>query len=400
MLQIADRFEGISGSEIRKIFKYLADPGIISLAGGNPSPRAFPGEQLAEIAKELILKDADHVLQYGATAGQPRLLDLLAGMNADIMRAGDGIITLTGSSQGIDCFARSVLNEGDAVLAEAPTFLGAIQTFRLSRANVHTVELEDDGPNLEQLEEQIVRHRPKFFYTIPTFQNPSGITASLEKRRGAYEICARHEVMILEDDPYGSLRFEGEELPSIKSMDEAGIVCRLSSFSKTISPGLRVGYAIAPEPIIRCFNLIKQGADVHTSNLSQSLVYEYISRGFYEPHISKICALYKDHRDVMLAALDECAPEGVTYTRPEGGLFVWAHLPRGLDARKLFETCVARGVAFVPGEPFLRTGAIKRRCVSISPCRRETRSRKRFGVCATRSGKKWGTYDKERVRHA
>lgn len=359
MLQVADRFEGISGSEIRKIFSYLADPQIISLAGGNPSPMAFPDKVLADIAREIILEEGDRVLQYGATVGVPTLLTLLRRENKGIMRPGDDLITLTGSSQGIDCFARTILNEGDPILVEAPTFLGAIQTFRLARAKIHVVDLEHDGPNLKQLEERIETVRPKFFYTIPTFQNPSGITASLEKRQGVYEICRKHEVLILEDDPYGRLRFEGDPLPSLKSMDEEGIVCRLASFSKTISPGLRVGYAIAPEPIIHCFNLLKQGADVHTSNLSQYLVYEYVTRGFYEQHIREICALYKDHRDVMLGALDAYAPEGMTYTRPEGGLFIWVHLPQGMDARSLFETCIEKKVAFVPGEPFFAHGGHK-----------------------------------------
>ncbi|MBD5560547.1 MAG: PLP-dependent aminotransferase family protein [Clostridia bacterium] len=356
MQRIADRFAGITGSEIRKIFSLLADPEIISLAGGNPAPETFPSAAIAEIAEQVLRERGERILQYGATPGISSLLELLSRENADIMRPGDGVITLTGSSQGIDFFARTVLNEGDPVVVESPTFLGALQTLRFARADIRGVPLEEDGPDIGALEAVLREHHPKFFYTIPTFQNPTGITASADKRRAVYDLCLKYETLILEDDPYGQLRFEGSHIPSLKSMDEAGIVCRLASFSKTISPGLRVGYAVAPKDIIQCFNLLKQGADVHTANLTQAIVCEYIERGFYKPHIDEICGLYRAHRDRMLSALDRHMPAGCTYTRPDGGLFIWVELPESLDAGELFVKCVENKVAFVPGTSFFADG--------------------------------------------
>ena len=352
MQRIADRFAGITGSEIRKIFSLLADPDIISLAGGNPSPASFPSEEIANIARDLLLQQGARILQYGATPGRSSFLQLLRQENARIMRPGDDLITLSGSSQGIDFFSRTILNEGDPVAVEAPTFLGALQTLRFGRADIHSVRLEEDGPDLNDLERVLREYRPKIFYTIPTFQNPTGITASAAKRQAVYDLCVRYETLILEDDPYGQLRFEGHHIPSLKSLDEEGIVCHLASFSKTISPGLRVGYAVAPKDIIQCFNLLKQGADVHTSNLSQAIVEEYIQRGLYAPHVAEVCALYRAHRDQMLSCLEAQAPAGIHWTRPDGGLFIWVNLPDGLDAGKLFVECVENKVAFVPGSSF------------------------------------------------
>ncbi len=356
MRQFANRFDGVTGSEIRKIFALLADPEIISFAGGNPSPEAFPGDVLADISSNLLTKDSAWVLQYGDTRGVPALLAYLKNRNAAIMQETDDLIMLSGSSQGIEMFARTMLNEGDAMLVESPTFLGALQTFLLARANVKTVDLKEDGVNIGELEEKIVKYAPKFFYVIPTFQNPSGITTSGSKRKEIYEVCKRHNVMILEDDPYAELRYTGEPLLSIKSYDDCGLVCKLSSFSKTISPGLRVGYAIAHKDVIGKFNLLKQGQDVHTSNLTQAMVYEFMNRGYYPGHIKTLCAKYKEHRDTMLAALDAYAPEGMAYTRPAGGLFLWATLPENVNARRLFEKCVENKIAFVPGSPFFADG--------------------------------------------
>jgi len=260
----AGRFDGVEGSEIRKIFSLLAVPDMISFAGGNPSPLCFPSQQIGEITDELIQKHASSVFQYGNTVGTSSLLQTVREMNSHLMREDDDLIILTGSSQGIEMTARAFINKGDTMLVESPTFLGALQTFKLAEADVKTVSLQPDGPDLAELEEKIKEYKPKFFYIIPTFQNPSGITTSLAKRKKIYEICANHNVVILEDDPYAELRYEGEALPAIKSFDTQGLVIKLSSFSKTISPGLRVGAAIAHKNIIFKFNLAKQGLDVHT----------------------------------------------------------------------------------------------------------------------------------------
>ncbi len=356
MYEFADRLTGVTGSEIRKIFALLADPQIISFAGGNPSPAAFPCGELSRISEKLIREKGAHVLQYGATKGYGAFLELLKERDADIMKEYDDNIVLSGSSQGIEIFSRVMLNEGDAMLVESPTFLGALQTFFLARANVQTVDLKEDGIDLNELEGKIKAHKPKFFYVIPTFQNPSGITTSGEKRREIYELCKKHGVMILEDDPYAELRYEGQPIESIKSYDDCGLVCKLGSFSKTVSPGLRVGYAVAHGEVIGKFNLIKQGQDVHTSILTQAMVCEFLRSGLYAEHVQKLCVQYKEQRDCMLNAIQEHFPEGVRHTHPMGGLFIWVTLPEGMDARALFEKCVERKVAFVPGTPFFADG--------------------------------------------
>lgn len=356
MYRFAERFDGVGGSEIRKIFGLLGVPGMISFAGGNPSPDLFPADTLADISEQVIVDDGRSVLQYGGTMGVAHFIDVLKEKNRDIMKEDDDLIVLSGSSQGIDFFAHTMIERGDIMLVESPSFLGALQTFRLADADIKTVDLQEDGPDTDMLEAKIKEYNPKFFYTIPTFQNPSGITMSAEKRQKVYDICKQHGVLILEDDPYAELRYEGVPLPSIKSLDDCGLVCKLSSFSKTISPGLRVGYAIANQEVIAKFNLLKQGADVHTSNLSQALVMKFIERGLYDEHVRMLCETYKEHRDAMLRAIDIYFPDGVKHTNPQGGLFVWVTLPEWMDARKLFDACVMEKVAFVAGSPFFVDG--------------------------------------------
>jgi 2-aminoadipate transaminase len=348
----AGRFDGVEGSEIRKIFSLLAVPDMISFAGGNPSPLSFPSKQIGEITEELIQNHASSIFQYGNTVGTSSLLKTVRDMNSNIMREDDDLIVLTGSSQGIEMTARAFINKGDAMLVESPTFLGALQTFKLAEADIKSVSLQKDGVDLNDLEDKIKTVKPKFFYIIPTFQNPSGITTSTEKRKKIYEICAKYGVIILEDDPYAELRYEGEALPAIKSFDTMGLVIKLMSFSKTISPGLRVGAAIANKDIIFKFNLAKQGLDVHTANLSQNIVSEYVNRGYYLPHVAEICKQYKAQRDAMEEAIAKYFPKEVSIVHPQGGLFIWGQFPEGMNAKEIFELCVAKKVAFVPGGPF------------------------------------------------
>lgn len=359
MFQFADRFEGVEGSEIRKIFALLSDPEMISFAGGNPSPKLFPAQQLSEISSVLIAENPEWVLQYGGTKGVPALIELLSEINGDVMKKSDEIIITTGSSQGIELTARTFLNENDRIIVEAPSFLGALQTFKLNKAHMHEIPLKADGIDVELFKDKINRHKPKFFYTIPNFQNPSGITTSAEKRRWIYELCAEKHIIILEDDPYGDLRYDGEPIDSYKKYDDRGIVISLKSFSKTISPGIRVGYAIANKRIIEKFNILKQGQDVHTSNLSQGLVYEYIKRGLLKKHIKEICKAYGEQRDAMLYAIRDYFPNEVACTYPAGGLFLWVTLPEYMDAKELFTRCVEHKVAFVVGSPFYAHGGHK-----------------------------------------
>lgn len=356
MYRFAKRFDGVGGSEIRKIFGLLAVPDMISFAGGNPSPELFPEETLAEISEEIIAENGKSVLQYGGTLGVPAFIELLKYRNEDIMKETDDLVVLSGSSQGIDFFAHTMIEQGDVILAESPSFLGALQTFRLADADVKTVSMERDGLNVVELEEKIRQYNPKFLYTIPTFQNPSGITMSGQKRQKVYDTCEKYGVLILEDDPYAELRYSGQPLESIKSYDQSGIVCKLASFSKTISPGLRVGYAIAHKDIIAKFNLLKQGADVHTSNLTQAMVMEFLKRGYYDGHVKMLCAEYKKRRDAMCGAIDKYFPQDAVRTDPDGGLFVWVTLPEKVNAREVFDACVAQKVAFVVGPPFFAEG--------------------------------------------
>jgi 2-aminoadipate transaminase len=357
MYSFADRLNGISGSAIRQIFMLLEDPEIISFAGGNPSPQSFPSEELSGMAMEIIKKQGSTVLQYGGTVGLPSLIDSVAARVAKtgIQAKNDEIIIISGSSQGIDLMAKAFINPGDCVLVESPTFLGALQTFLVYQADLKSVETDACGLIPEDLEKKIKLHKPKFLYTIPTFQNPTGITMIEERRKKVLEICEKAGVLILEDDPYRDLRYAGRALPPIKSCDTTGNVVYLFSFSKIISPGIRVGAAVADAKIIQKFNVCKQGVDVHTSNLSQAMADAYCRSGLLEPHIAHINAMYRQQMDRMLLLLDSFLP-GVKHTVPEGGLFIWAELPEGKDALNVFKKAVEKKVAFVPGTHFYCEG--------------------------------------------
>lgn len=359
-MEFAKRLDRVTGSAIRAIFELLKNPGIISFAGGNPAPECFPSDDVADIAAELIRAHGDRILQYGGTPGIEALKETVISMAAQrgIQAAPNEVIITSGSTQGIGLAAKTLINPGDAILTESPTFIGALQTFLGYEANVAGVEMDEQGMITDALEEKIKQYRPKFVYTIPTFQNPTGRTISAQRRRRMIDICRKYGVLILEDDPYRDLRYSGEEAPTIKSMDEDHTVIHLMSFSKIISPGLRVGAAIADPRIIGKFGIAKQGEDLHTANLSQEIVNAYMRSGKAEAHIAKICENYRAKRDAMLLKL-EGFPKGVSFTRPDGGLFIWAALPEGIDAEALFKQCVDRGVAFVPGTHFYPDGGHK-----------------------------------------
>lgn len=359
-MEFAKRLDNVTGSAIRAIFALLGQPGMISFAGGNPSPESFPSEDVAKIAEKLIREKGSVVLQYGGTPGIAQLKETVLGMakKRGIEASPNEVIITSGSTQGIGLAAKTLINPGDVILAESPTFIGALQTFLTYEADIKGVKMDDEGMDIVDLEEQIKMYKPKFVYTIPTFQNPTGRTMSLERRKRMIEVCEKYDVLILEDDPYCDLRYSGEGVPTIKSLDKTGHVIYLLSFSKIISPGLRVGAAIADERIIAKYNVSKQGEDLHTSNLSQEIVNAYVNSGKLEGHIEEICAQYKEKRDAMLAKLEEF-PNSITYTRPDGGLFIWAELPEGIDAMPIFEKAVDNSVAFVPGTHFYADGSGK-----------------------------------------
>lgn len=359
-MEFAKRMDGVTGSAIREIFSLIARPGMISFAGGNPSPDSFPCEDLAEIAARILRQKGSIVLQYGGTPGITKLKEtvLEIASKRGIKASLDEVIITSGSTQGIGLASKVLLNPGDAMLLESPTFIGAIQTFHINEAKLIGLKTDEQGIDPGDLEEKIKKHKPKFVYTIPTFQNPTGRTAKKRRRESMAEICARYGVLILEDDPYCDLRYSGEPEPPIKSFDENNNVIYLMSFSKIISPGLRVGAAIADEKVIRKYNIAKQGDDLHTPNLSQEIVEAYVHSGKLEAHIGDICVSYGKKRDAMLKKLEEF-PKGVVFTRPDGGLFIWAELPESCDALKIFAQSVERGVAFVPGTHFFPDGGHK-----------------------------------------
>lgn len=354
----AERFHGVEGSAIRAIFSLLGDPEIISFAGGNPSPKTFPADKLAGYAARLIREQGDSVLQYGGTLGTADLLGQVQKLfeAEGLSPKKEELIILSGSSQGIDLLTKTLINPGDRIIVESPTFLGAIQTFKMYQAELIEAEMDEHGLVIADLEEKIAQYQPKFIYTIPTFQNPTGRTLPAERRKQIARLAEKYGVIILEDDPYAALRYAGEAQPSIKSFDRANRVVKLMSFSKTISPGLRVGAAYAPAEIIAKFNLGKQGQDVHTSNLTQGLVCEYIKEGAYFDGIAANCAYYAGKLDAMYAAAQKYFPKGTKLVRPEGGMFLWAELPEGIDATALFEEAVRRKVAYVPGTHFYAHG--------------------------------------------
>ena len=356
-MEFANRMDKVTGSAIREIFALLEKPGMISLAGGNPAPECFPSADLADITAKIIKERGDSVLQYGGTPGIGALkATVIRMMKArGIEASNDEVIITSGSTQGIGLAAKTMINPGDVVLAESPSFIGALQTFLIYEANLKGVEMDEEGMDIDDLEYKIKKYAPKFVYTIPTYQNPTGRTMPLQRRVKMLEVCERYGVLILEDDPYCDLRYSGDAVPPIKHLDKHNTVIYLMSFSKIVSPGLRVGAAIADSSIIAKYNIAKQGEDLHTSNLSQEIVNAYASNGLLEPHIEDIRNNYRQKRDAMLGKL-EGFPKGVKYTRPDGGLFIWAALPEGMDALKLFGQCVDEGVAFVPGTHFFPEG--------------------------------------------
>ena len=354
----ADRFNGISGSAIRAIFKVLAKPGIISFAGGNPSADALPNEQCAELAKEVLLSDGKRILQYGGTEGYPLFVESLQAYlleDYDFPVERQHILPLSGSTQGVDLICKAFLNPGDTVLVENPTFLGNMQTLRVYQQNLVPVESDDDGLMIDALEEAVKQHHPKVLYCIPTFQNPTGRTLKADRRKRIAEMAEAYGFLVIEDDPYRDLRYDGEVQPSIKHFDKSGHVVYMGSFSKLISPGMRVGYMVAHEDIIGKCTIGKQGTDLHTPLLTQAIIDQFLRRQLLHPHLHSILGAYRDKMHTMLDEL-QTFPEGTRYTTPEGGLFIFGTLPQGGSATGCFQEAVERGVAFVPGTYFYPNG--------------------------------------------
>ena len=355
-LRFAHRFDGITGSAIREIFKMIAKPGMISFAGGNPSPAALPDEEVDRIAHQVLKDNGKAILQYGATEGYPPLLESLKAyvenqLGCDI----PAVLPVTGSTQAMDLLCKALIDPGDAILVEDPSFLGNLQCMKLYQAKLVPVESDEHGLMLDKLEEAMATQHPKMLYVIPTFENPTGKTLAADRREPIARLAAKYGVVVAEDDPYRDLRYAGEGARSIKSFDKDGWVVFLGSFSKIISPGLRVGYMAGDSRILRKCTMGKQSSDVHTANLNQAIVDQFLRQNLLPGHIAKICQSYKQQLDAMLEELASF-PEGTRYTRPEGGLFVWVELPSGMDAKAMLEQAVQRHVAYVPGTHFFAYG--------------------------------------------
>lgn len=359
----SDKIKELKPSAIREIFKYLSDPSIISFAGGNPSPESFPVKELAAISEDIFKNSPTSALQYSVTEGYPKLRSAVAKRLYEKFSIGkseergdaysDETIIVSGGNQGLELACKVFCNEGDVVVCENPSFIGALNSFRSNGAKTVGVPLEDDGISIEELERTLEdTPNAKLIYIISTFQNPSGVTTSYEKRRAIYALAKRYGVMILEDNPYGELRYFGEDIPTIKSMDTEGLVIYCSSFSKILSPGMRVGYVCAPSAVIQKMVVAKQSEDVHTNIFFQMLCHKFMSEYDIDAQVKKICDLYRKKCTLMLDCLDKYMPKEIKFTRPKGGLFIWCTLPEGVDMMSFVRAALSEKVAVVAGTAF------------------------------------------------
>lgn len=352
----ADRVKPMKGSAIREMFKRMADPEIISLAGGNPAAELFPSDELSKIAGKILMTSPTLALQYGTTDGYPKMKECAKerALKAGAYNEGDSILIMTGANQGIDLTAKSIINKGDKIIVESPSFIGSLNAFRTYECELVGVEVESDGMSMEKLEETLKANPDaKLLYTIPTFQNPTGTTMSLAKRRRLLELASEYNVLIIEDNPYGDLRFSGEDVATIKSLDTENRVIYCGSFSKILSPGMRLGYIIGPEPLLEKIEILKQVNDVHTPMLTQLMCVEFMKKYDIDKYIAKNRDLYGKKCKVMVDTMEECFPKGkVEWTVPEGGIFLWCTCPGLEDVRPVVDKCLENKVAIVPGSNF------------------------------------------------
>lgn len=355
--KFSDRVSNLKPSAIREIFKYAADPEVVSLSAGNPSPDAFPAKAIAEISEDVLKNNPISVLQYSVSEGYTPLRQHLRDYMKREHNTGsenDDIIITTGAQQIMDLCSKALLNEGDVVICEAPSFIGSLNTFRSYNAKLVGVTVESDGMNIEELENALITNpNAKIIYTIPNFQNPSGVTTCLEKRKKIYELAKKYGVLILEDNPYGDLRYSGENIPNIKSLDTDGIVIYAGSFSKVISPGMRVAYCIAPKPVFQKLVVCKQGNDVHTNIWSQYVCDEFITKYDFNAHLAKLRSIYTKKADFCMALLDKYCKPAITYNRIDGGLFIWCDLPQSINMQDFCKKAIEHKVCVVPGNAFL-----------------------------------------------
>jgi 2-aminoadipate transaminase len=363
----AQRTQRMKSSAIRELLKLTELPDIISFAGGLPSPDVFPVEDFSHACQVVLRDQGALALQYSTTEGYLPLREMIARHTAryGITITPENILITSGSQQALDLIGRVFINPGDRILVEEPTYLGALQAWNAYGAEYVTVPMDEHGMITDALEE-VLRTGPKFIYVLPNFQNPTGVTLSMERRKQLIGLADQYGVPIIEDDPYGQLRYEGEHLPSVVHLDSQyrengdycyrGNVIYLSTFSKTLAPGLRLAWVIAPTVVIRKLVQAKQGADLHTATFNQLVAHELSKGGFLDRHIWMIRRVYGERRNIMLQAMEEHFPKGTSWTHPEGGLFLWGTLPEGLRSDEVLKVAVEEKVAFVPGSPFYALG--------------------------------------------
>ena len=365
----SDRISNLHPSAIREILKN-SDPNVISLAAGNPAVESFPVAEMKEIADNIFDTASGIAFQYGITEGYPRLRQLVMKRQKEkygIGNENDDIMIISGGTQAMDLSTKVLVNEGDTILSEDPAFVGALNTFRSYAAHLVGIPMEDDGMDIAALEKALKENKNvKMLYTIPSFHNPLGICTSLEKRKEIYRLCCEYGVMIMEDNPYGELRFDGEDIPTLKSMDTEGIVIYTSSFSKVMSAGIRLGFVIAPKPVLDKMAVGKQAVDTHSNLFFQMLIADYMEKYDYDGHIQMIRDLYRHKSGLMLDEIRKGFPESVKYTVPQGGLFLWCTLPEGADMLKFVQFAKSKGVAIVPGIAFNVDESAPSRCFRLN----------------------------------
>jgi 2-aminoadipate transaminase len=352
----AQRTKVMTSSAMRDLMAITERPEVISLAGGLPDTSTFPPDSYAAIMQRVATESCARALQYGPTEGLQVVKRCIAEVMAEegtVVDVDDVLVT-TGGQQVIDLMCKTLIDPGDVIVAEAPTYPGAIPAFTSYEADVVQVGMDDDGMLIDELEATLDAleregRRPKFIYTVPTFQNPGGVTMSLPRRKRLVEIAAERELLVLEDNPYGLLRYEGDALPTLRSLDVAEFVVYLGTFSKILSPGIRLGWAAAPRPVLQKMNVGKQGVDLCSSSMTQCFVAAYFESGRWQDYLESLVRLYRRRRDIMFEALEDCFPPESEWTRPQGGLFLWATLPEYLDTTDLLARALQENVAFVPG---------------------------------------------------
>jgi 2-aminoadipate transaminase len=351
---LAQRMSRMKASAVREILKVAERPDVLSFAGGLPAPELFPVEAIAQAHAEVFANEGRAAMQYSTTEGYGPLREWISSHLGErgLRVATDQVLITNGSQQGIDLVAKVMLDPGDLVLVENPSYLAALQTFSGYEAEFAVVGSDNDGMKVDELERMVTERKPKLIYLVPNFQNPKGTTLSLERRHALVRFAQRHRILILEDNPYGELRFRGEHLPSLASLDDEGVVLNLGTFSKTLAPGLRIGWAVGPREIIRALTVAKQSADLHTATVAQRATARLLSKFDYNAHLDSLRVVYGERCLAMLGSLERHMPAGTRWTQPDGGMFLWVELPRGMSADTLFPLALEKRVAFVPGAPF------------------------------------------------